>query len=200
MTLSCPYHPIIETTPYWKELIPLISPLVVVALFVIDRFIGYKLRKKETDRTWYFKVLIEPGIAKITDFYKTTNLSYSTAAKNLETNKSIPHSDFIKLKSKEFFKFQDAKRELEAEIIQPIIARYQFIGNSLTLILQDLEDLYTNSLGDEKFNDDDIKDFHVSSFTNRATLLNHLYSPLKPSPSIFLRFGYWVKNLFSKKK
>jgi hypothetical protein len=199
MLLSCPYQPIAETSSQWKELIPLVSPVVVILLFIIDRLIGYNLRKKETDRSWYFKVLIEPGIEKISIFYRNTNNSYSTAAKNLEANKTIPHIDFGILKAKEFFKFQESKRELEAEIIQPIIARYQFIGNSLTLVLQDLEDLYTSSLDNEYFSEEEINKFYLSAFTNRALLLNQLYSPLQPNPHFLKRGWLWLRAKSAKK-
>ncbi len=201
MLLTCPYYSIPSpAASYWKELIPLVSPVVVIVLFIIDRLIGYKLRQKETDRSWYFKVLIEPGIEQITEFYRKVNTLYSDAAHNLDINKNISHDEFIKLKASEIFKFQEIKRELEAEIIRPIMSRYLFVGNSLTTVILNLEDLFTGYLDDEKFTNENIADFHFSAFTNRALLLNELYAPLHSSPGVFKRFWLWHVNKFSKSK
>lgn len=199
MPSTCPYLLAVETSPNWKDFVPLISPIVVIILFIIDRIIGYNLRKKETDRNWYFKVLLEPSIEKITLFYKNTNSSYALAAKHLEERRNVPHTEFTRLKAHQFFIFQDSKRELEAEVIQPISARYQFVGNSLTLILQDLEDAYTKSIDEEKFSEEEINIFKLLAFTNRAILLNELYSPLQPSTSYFKKNWAYCKSFFSTK-
>ena len=40
----------VENTSTIKELLPLISPLIVILLFGIERYLSYKIRKKERDR------------------------------------------------------------------------------------------------------------------------------------------------------
>jgi len=163
----------------WTTYLPLASPIVVIFLFLIDRIIGFYLRKREIERNWYLKVLIEPGITKISDFYKKTNETYATSAELLQGNSSIAHEAYLSLKSKEIGKFQSYKRELEAEVILPIQMRYTKVGEHLTESLLNLEDCFTSSLDKGLFSEQDIKDFQSKIASNRAILLNQLYSPLQ---------------------
>ena len=39
----------VENTSTIKELLPLISPLIVILLFGIERYLSYKIRKKERE-------------------------------------------------------------------------------------------------------------------------------------------------------
>lgn len=151
---------------HWPGWIPLISSFVVILLFVIDRVLGFYLRKKEVERNWYLKVLVEPGVQKISEFYSSLVEKYSQSAKLLDSNKGQPHEEYNKLKSKEFGKFQAFKRDLEIQVIYPIQLRYPDVGNDITNQLMDIEDVYTNSLDREKFKSNDIIEFHNYAANN----------------------------------
>lgn len=162
----------------WHDWIPLVSPFVVILLFIIDRILGFFLRKKEVERNWYLKVLVEPGIQRISEFYRTSTENYQQSAELLDSNKGQSHEEYNKLKSKEFGKFQALKRDLEIEVIYPIQIRYPDVGKQITEQLRNLEDNFTSSLDAEKFNSSGIKEFHDFAANNRALFLDHLYDPL----------------------
>lgn len=174
----CCCKTIAETSSDFKELVPLISPLVVIILFIVDRFIAHYLRGKEAERNWYLKVLIEPNIEKISDFYKQVIEQYSESISVLYESTNIPHAEYNSLKAKEFGKFQTKKRELELDVVFPIQIQYPSLGNDLTQILLDLEDKYTNALDKEPISKDGAKEYHHDIASNKATLLQLLYKPL----------------------
>lgn len=180
MVFLCCCHYIPESSSNLKELLPLVSPVIVIILFIIDRIIGFKLRRKEIERNWYLKVLIEPGISKISDFYKKSFEFYSSSANLLKASSTLSHADYNVLKAQEFSKFQSLKRELEAEVIFPIQIRYPDVGKNLTELLLNIEDTFTSSLDREEFSEEKIKDFQIYIARNRAELLTCLYFPLKP--------------------
>lgn len=169
-----------DPSSVWTTYIPLVSPIVVILLFLIDRVIGFYLRKREIERNWYLKVLIEPGISKISAFYKATNEMYAKSAEMLFQNSAtVAHDKYLTLKSQEIGKFQSHKRELEAEVIFPILMRYPEVGDHLTNTLLNLEDCFTTALDKGLYSEQEIKDFQSKVASNRALLLTNLYSPLQ---------------------
>ncbi|MBK7391129.1 MAG: hypothetical protein IPI23_19290 [Bacteroidetes bacterium] len=159
--------------------LPLVSPIVVILLFLVDRVIGFYLRKREIERNWYLKVLIEPGISKISAFYKATNDMYAKSAELLQNSSTVAHEKYLTLKSHEIGKFQSHKRELEAEVIFPILMRYPEVGDHLTSTLLNLEDCFTTALDKGLYSEQEIKDFQNKVASNRALLLTNLYAPLQ---------------------
>ena len=173
---------------FWTTYLPLVSPIVVVVLFIIDRIIGFYLRKREIERNWYLKVLIEPGITKISAFYKSTNEIYAKSAEFLFQNSTtVAHDKYLSIKSQEIGKFQAHKRELEAEVIFPIQMRYPEVGERLTETLLNLEDCFTSALDKGFYSEQEIKDFQSKVASNRALLLTNLYTPLQSSLFSFLK-------------
>lgn len=187
MILLCNCPNIVDTQSHLKEWFPVLSPIVVITLFIIDRIIGYYIRKKENDKTWYFKVLLDPSISKISEFYKSTNAKYSIAVDDLILNKSISHDMYLKLKQSHFNNFQELKREFEAEVVSPITYRYPYIAENITSTLHSLEDSFTTSLDIDDLKKGNTQAFMVVSSESRALLLNMLYTPLQNKPIFFIR-------------
>lgn len=185
----------IDPGTIWTIYLPLASPLVVILLFILDRIIGFNLRKREIERNWYLKVLIEPGIIMISAFYKSTNLMYTSSAQLLNQQSTIvAHDKYLSLKAKEIGKFQAHKRELETEVIFPIQIRYPEVGEKLTNILLNLEDCFTSTLDFEKYSEQDILDFQGKVASNRALLLAQLYLPLQNNYFSFYRWRRSTKE------
>ncbi|MBL0327013.1 MAG: hypothetical protein IPP61_17930 [Cytophagaceae bacterium] len=163
----------------WKEYIPLISPVVVVLLFGIERILSYFIRKREIERTWYYKVLLDPSLEKIDTFFLYTVDLYISSCKLLAASQEIPHNSYISMKSSEIGNFQKIKRTFDSDIVTPIIHRYPDTGNKLQNSLLDLEDLFSSSLDEKKFTQTDIEDFQVKVSSAKALWLNTLYEPIQ---------------------
>ena len=91
MIFLCSCNNIIDKSIYRKDVVPVVGPIVVIVLFIIDRILGFYLRKREIERNWYLKVLIEPSISKISAFYKSATDGYKVSAGLLQSNKQQPH-------------------------------------------------------------------------------------------------------------
>ena len=164
----------------WPSYLPLVSSIVVILLFIIDRLLGARLRKKEIERNWYLKVLIEPSIAKISEFYKATHegqvISFDLLKK---AHSSTTHAKYLDAVALEVGKFSSLKRRFEGEVIMPIQARYPATGGELTSVLLVLEDEYSNFLNSNELTLEECDNFATVLNGNRSAFLNALYEPLK---------------------
>jgi hypothetical protein len=164
-----------------KDTIPLIGAAVVVATFIIHRIIEHLSKRKEIERNWYMKVLVEPSISKVHDFFTSVILSYKDASAKLLTFSNTDEAQFSKTLSTEFGKFQEIKRAFEGSHILPIQIIYEDVANRITDHLLHLEDRFTSSLDSKLYSEDDLSDFTQFAYTTKARILFLLYSPVRIS-------------------
>lgn len=162
----------------WKAFFPLLSPVVVIILFGIERFLSYGIRKKEIERNWYYKVLIDPSLLTINKFFSDADDLFRKSFTTLGASKELPHSEFMSLKSREIGSFQIVKRKFDFDIVTPIYYQYPVTGGKLQAILLDLEDAFATNIDQELFTEDDMDRFssRVSDF--KANWFATLYEPL----------------------
>lgn len=162
----------------FKDFLPLISVVVTLLLFITDRLIAIRVRRREVERNWYLKVLVEPNLIRINDFFDTVGKTYEESAKFLTLNLTKTHEEYVTIKAQEFEKFIDLKRILIAYLIYPLSPRYPEISERIDLVLQDTEDDFTTNLDKDAFSIENINDFKLRSYNKKAKLLNILYTPL----------------------
>lgn len=163
----------------WSDYFPLFSPVVVILLFGLERVLSYKTKKKEIERTWYYKVLIDPALSKVTEFFNTIQVLYADSCAKLSSSQDLRHDEYISLKSSEIGKFQKIKRVFDIDIITPINHKYPIVGEKLQNKLMDLEDCFTYGLDNELFSENDIDHFSTKVSKIRAVWLNVLYEPIE---------------------
>jgi hypothetical protein len=164
----------------WLSLLPLLSSIIVIVLFIIDRAIGARSRRKEVERNWYLKVLIEPSIAKISIFYRGVYENLGNSFDLLKTAHSVEtHAIYLDLVAKEIGKLSTLKREFEGEVIMPIQGRYPITGGRLTGILLTLEDQFSDFLNSTNLESQEKEDFSRTINSSRSLFLNILYEPIK---------------------
>jgi hypothetical protein len=161
-----------------KDFLPLISVVVTLVLFIVDRLIASRIRKKEIQRNWYLKVLVEPNLVRINDFFDLVCNTYSNASIFLLQSKNVAHEDYVILCVQENEKFIDLKRVLIAYLIYPLSNNYPAISEKIDKCLQDLEDDFTVGIDKERFSMDAINEFKLNAYKKKSELLNILYSPL----------------------
>jgi hypothetical protein len=122
----------------------LIAPMVVILTFIANAFITYKLRKSEVKRNWYLKVLIEPNLKILNQFYIDTVDLLNKSCEDLLKKKAIGHNEFIELKATKNGEFQELKRVYEFDFVDLISVSKKDIQTKLSESLRNLEDLYTN--------------------------------------------------------
>ena len=168
---------LLQSSTSVKDWLPLLSVAVTLLLFIVDRLIGIGIRRREVERNWYLKVLIEPNIKRIDEFFESVGVIYETAS--IELKELDPVNELYNTRKAEHFeKFLDIRRHLFANLIQPLTPRYFVIAENLTVQLNDIYDDYTGSLDMANFSDEQVNDFKLRVFNMKAESLNLLYVPL----------------------
>src|SRR5262245_13529916 len=106
-----------ESAVTLKEYAPLISPVVLILLFIIERIIGAQLRKKQVRREWYFKVIVEPSLKSIHDFFQSASTSMKASIDTLVQGQATPHNQYLTLKATQIGAFQTLKRSFDIQFI-----------------------------------------------------------------------------------
>ena len=155
--LSCCYNqlPVQELSLFQKILPTIVGSSIVVILFILGRFLDSTLRLRELKRNWYMKVIIDPNIDKLEEFYKQTLISTKESINNLTGIKDeLSFSNYIGAKSVEMGKFQFIKRKFEIEFIALVQTNYPEISNELEVLLRDLEDKITTCFDSDQLNNE----------------------------------------------
>ena len=182
-------------TPFESDLVQKIFPTIVgssivVLLFIIGRLLDSTMKLREIKRNWYLKVIIDPNIKKLEDFYldvfSTLKVSISTLVQ-LKSTRNF--NEYIVDKSLEMGKFQTLKRKFELDFIALIQTNYPEISNELENLLRDLEDKVTSYLDRQDLVDSHYDNLEISVSSTKYELLKILYKPL-----ILKRFSL-LKNL-----
>jgi hypothetical protein len=163
----------------FKDFLPLISSAVVICIFIFDRILGYNIRKKELNRNWYFKVLLEPKLDAIDDFFKDTEnhiLSTILELKKIDFDKD--KDAYIQCQVIHIDEFKEIKRKFELEVLKPINTRYSSISNEIISVVDNVVNEYTIEIDTNLISDFVLSDFSKKLYENKAILLDVLYKPL----------------------
>jgi hypothetical protein len=136
-----------------KDLFPLIGPTLLLITFSIDRYFAYKIRKKETYRSWYIKTLIDPHLKEVEAFFSDLPDLYKESCKSLKkSKKSMMEEDSLALQTKLNESFQKKKEKIEYEFIIIVAYNNSKIADKITGVINDVEDIFTTNLDNTEDN------------------------------------------------
>lgn len=163
----------------FKDYFPLISSAVVILIFIFDRVLGYKIRKKELNRNWYFKVLLEPKLESIDSFFGNVEKKMKSSIKDLKKiNFDYDKENYINSQLYHIENFKEIKRKFELEVLKPILARYTKINIELINLINNIENDFTIEIDSLLIDNFDLIEFTKKLYENKALLLDVLYKPL----------------------
>lgn len=181
-----------EHTAGIKDWIPLISSLVVIILFIIDRLINHRFRNSEVERTWYYKVLLEPNLKIINSFFDALEERFNDAAQKIISSINVDHSEYSRCQLEAFEEFKMLKRKLELQVILPIISTHPITGQILTDKLLEIEHVYTSALDNLELTQLQILDVSENLYVLRAEWLKSMYTPVHKKDN--LKRGWYKIN------
>ena len=177
----CCFQPIIQQGLLDKILPTIFSSIILILLFIIGRVIDSKLKGRETRNNWYMKVILEPSIQKLDDFYtdilKSINGSINTLSKAQAGNMS--YNDYLALKAKEIGNFQAIKRKFEFSFIDIVKVNCPEIADELSDNVRSIEDTVTNHLDKQIMSIVQYDLVEIEINKTKPQLLKLLYEPLK---------------------
>ena len=182
-----------------KDYYPLISSALVLILFIIDRILANNIRKREVERNWYFKVLLEPNLVKINSFFFVFENQYKNSAVKLKTLVPITiHNEYINVQALEINYFKEINRRFELEVIKPIITRYPYMYSDISIKTENLQNQYTVQIDSLKLEEEDVYEFSKELYSIKAEWLDLFYRPLGKSNNIIYIVGSYLKAAFVK--
>ena len=173
----------------WQKILPtLIGPSIVLFLFIVGRFLDSTIRLREVKRNWYLKVIIDPNISKLEEFYTNVLSTVRASISILVPLKSSKNfSEYLTEKSLEIGKFQVIKRKFEIEFIALIQTNYPEISNELESLLRDLEDKITACLDKQDLDESHYSTLEIELSSTKYELLKILYKPLTLKRVLFFK-------------
>ena len=152
----------------------IISPIVLILIFIVDRFINFWLTKRENKRNWYLTVLINPNLEKINLFYKKLFDLYEKSSNLL--SQYDDDDNFINQKKSEIFgNISILKRNFEMDFITPIYAMYPSLSEYMINELLNLEDYLSHNLDSNNY---EIEQTRRRINESKSNILDALYLPI----------------------
>lgn len=162
-----------------KDYFPLFSSLIVIILFIVDRFLSRNIRKKEMERNFYYKVLLEPNLETITIFFDEVEELYEKSSEKLSNTNPELLSTYLSELRVQVELFKTKRRKFESQLIFPIQQRYASSAETLLMALNEIQDNFISDLDLMHFDSDSIIAFSKKLNLEKAKFLSGLFSPLK---------------------
>lgn len=169
---------LLESAWSFKDYLPLISSATVILLFIIDRIVNYGIRKKEVERNFYYKVLLEPNIAEIALFFEDVRELFVSSIARLKDCDDSALSFYLSILRQEVELFKDKKRKFEFQLIYPIQLKHPKGGELLLTAINNIQDFYIGRLDSMKFETKNVIEFNQELYKLKASFLATLYKPL----------------------
>lgn len=125
---------------FWFKLIPLLSPVIVIATFALNNWYTRKTKKQESKRSWYFKAYLEPHLKKTEEFFTQADKLMEAALKEYKDHESWSDDYRTEFIGEILFKLADSKRKFEIEVVKDLQATYPKIFTELGSKLLNFED------------------------------------------------------------
>lgn len=162
-----------------KVLPALITGSIVILVFVVGRVIDASAKARGLKRDWYLKVIIDPHLDRISNFYESIFEQVEKSQKVLVDSSSIPHIEYLTLVNAEIGLVQEIKRKFELEFILMVQSNYPRIAQELSDHLIELEDLITAHLASSDVPLPSLEELQKSIVSFRTAIYRILYKPLK---------------------
>lgn len=196
--LLCCIQEIQKSEPsIWDKILPtIISTSIVLLLFIIGRILDSILKSNEIRRNWYQKVIIDPNITKLNQFYSDTIAQTKLSIETLVNSKgSLLFDNYIEVKATEINKIKEIKRVFNYEFIQLIQTNFSEIAEELSEHLRDLEDSISTYLDKQDLTKEHFAEIEKDIVSKKYCIYGILYKPLKfkrPSLRRFFKTHYFL--------
>ncbi|MFC1226654.1 hypothetical protein ACFE6N_22815 [Pedobacter sp. BG31] len=165
---------------FFLKYLPVLSPIIVIATFIFNNRYDRKNKRRDANRSWYFKAYFEPNIKKIEDFFKEADNKLIEGKdlfnKNFKSNKKTKNNQVIATTLSELSKL---KRKFSFEVLEIIRPAYPSEYQRMNELLMDFEDAGSDVFSDtQKEISDQIYFTYVSQISIiKANLIQVLSGP-----------------------
>jgi len=166
---------IINESNFWKEnIVKIIGIGIAILTFITERVITYLREKRTTKYNWFLKVIVEPHLDLINEFYKTTDRELKNACEDLKSQESLNDLDYIVLKRSYCDTFKDRRKEFFNNFVSMVSAFDKGISTKVDTIINRLDDNYVTAI-DFVNEDADSEGLLKEILNNKAALYQTLF-------------------------
>lgn len=179
---------------FYIKLIPLLSPIIVIITFALNNSYTRKSKRIESNRTWYFKVFLEPNLKKTEDFFSKAEEIMRKALDDY-LNQAWSDEARIDFISSVQFELANIKRKFAIEVVEGLQVTYREVFAQLEDTLLDFEDAGSRAF--EENNQDPYFTYIGEINAIKMKFLMGLSAPAieqKKSNNIFLKFRQWLSK------
>jgi len=167
----------VEPKSWLEEHYYIISPVIIVTLFVAERFISSYRARLETRKKWYLDILVSPKTSEIDKFILKMIAHYNGAVLLSKVSQNDTHLKYVRELSIVTNDFKNLKRDFDLSVIYPIRLFYPETAGILNGLLGNLEDYYVEILDAENRTTKEELSSKLRIF--KSDFIQALYSPLK---------------------
>lgn len=159
-------------TYFYDKIFPIcITVSATALLFILDKIIGYQLKKKEFRRSWYLDIIIKPNLINIDGFFNGTLDLFIEFNQYADLISITTVGDHVNKKNELLNKFRDLKSNLNSNLIFLLKDNHKDIYIEVNNLLMSIEDNFSSSI--DKMTQDE--NFSIVISGNKRDFLTLLY-------------------------
>ena len=139
---------VINDPEFWEENIIKIAGIgFAIITFITERFITYFREKRSTKYSWFLKIIVEPHLEEIQEFYLETDKELREACKDLvDKNDTLNDTDYLVLARSYCDNFKDRRINFFNNFVSMISAFDPEISTKVDTIINKLDDDYVTAI------------------------------------------------------
>jgi hypothetical protein len=139
---------------FFSKYIPLLSPIIVIVTFIINDRYTRKVKRKESERTWYFKAYFESQIKTVDAFFDNADHLMKVAVTTyLDLLSKGDKQGIIEFVGATLLALADSKRIFEIEVLGVLKSTYPKIFSDIEKDLMNFEDAGTTAFENDQTGD-----------------------------------------------
>lgn len=161
----------------------ILSSTVLIALFVVGRFLDSLLERKKNSQEWYMKMVLEPHTQLIHDYFQNSINQTKDFSEKLLTNGSLEKKSLL------FEVFANDKRRLEFNFILLVSKPYPQTASNLTGYVNDLHDKCVFFLDEGAYSTVKFEALEKEIMSLKGDFFQEIYNPFR-----IKSFLKWIKR------
>ncbi|SDL72161.1 hypothetical protein SAMN04488034_10918 [Salinimicrobium catena] len=161
----------------------ILSSTVLIALFVIGRFLDSLVERKRNTQEWYMKMVLEPHTKLIHEYFQNSIDQTKNFGDELTKNSSIENKMLL------FEVFANDKRRVEFNFILLVSKPYPDTANNLTKFVNDLHDKCISFLDEGDYSLRKFEKLEKDLMSLKGDFFQEIYHPFRIKST-----WKWIKN------
>ena len=161
---------------YWEDhFIEMAAIILALCTFILERILNYKREKKNSKYDWFLKIIVEPNLDDIKEFYIKADNDLRIACKDLQNRESSLNDMEYAIQVRTYHNtFKTDRRKFFNNFVSMIGSFDKKMALKVDGIINELDDFYGTAL-DYANSDVNTEGMIADIFKNKADLYQTLF-------------------------